>query len=113
MKRFILTACAGLIAAAVASPSFAADLPRPSYKSPVYSPEYAAPFSWTGFYVGLNGGYGFGKSNWTNSTGTSGDFNINGGLAGGTIGYNMQTGAWVWGLEADIDASWIKGSGCL
>ncbi len=68
MKRFILTACAGLLAAAVALPSFAADLPRPSYKSPVYSPDYyVAPFSWTGFYVGLNGGYGFGKSNWTNS----------------------------------------------
>jgi outer membrane immunogenic protein len=113
MKRFILTACAGLFAAAVALPSFAADLPRPSYKSPVYSPDYyVAPFSWTGFYVGLNGGYGFGKSNWTNTTGTSGDFDIKGGLVGGTLGYNMQTGVWVWGLETDIDASWIKGNGC-
>ena len=33
-------------------------------------------------------------------------------MAGGTIGYNLQTGSWVWGLEADGDASWIKGSGC-
>jgi outer membrane immunogenic protein len=106
MKRFILTACAGLLAAAVAMPSFAADLPRPAYKNPVY----VAPFSWTGFYVGINGGYGFGKSNWTNTLGSTGDFNIKGGLVGGTLGYNLQTGVWVWGIEGDLDASWIKGS---
>ena len=46
---------------------------------------------------------------WTNVTGTSGDFNANGALVGATIGYNMQTGVWVWGLEADVDYSWIKG----
>ena len=33
-----------------------------------------------------------------------------GALAGGTIGYNLQTGNWVWGLEGDLDASWLKGS---
>jgi len=62
MKRFILTACAGLLAAAVVTPSLAADLPRPAYKAPIY----VAPFSWSGFYVGINGGYGFGRSSWTN-----------------------------------------------
>jgi opacity protein-like surface antigen len=35
-----------------------------------------------------------------------------GALVGATLGYNLQTGSWVWGLEADGDASWIKGSGC-
>jgi outer membrane immunogenic protein len=112
MKRLNLSACAGLLAAAVALPSFAADMSGPAYKAPMFSPDYAAPFDWTGFYVGVNGGYGFGKSNWTNSTGTSGDFDTSGGLVGGTLGYNLQTGVWVWGLEADIDASWIKGNGC-
>ena len=108
MKRFILAACAGLLAAAVASPSLAADLPRPAYKAPLY----VAPFSWTGFYVGINGGYGFGKSDWSPTGGGvgTGDFDIKGGLVGGTIGYNLQTGSWVWGLEGDFDASWIKGS---
>jgi outer membrane immunogenic protein len=109
MKRFTLTACAGLLAATMASPSFAADMPRPaSYKAPIY----VAPFSWTGFYVGINGGYGWGKSNWT-VTGfgvSTGDFNVKGPLVGGTIGYNLQTGVWVWGIEGDFDASWIKGS---
>ncbi len=62
MKRLILAACAGLLAAAVASPSFAADLPRPAYKAPIYT---APAFSWSGFYVGLNAGYGWGRSSWT------------------------------------------------
>jgi len=105
MKRFIITTCAGLLAAAMALPSFAADLPRPAYKSPVY----VAPFSWSGFYVGINGGYGFGKSDWTSAT-TTGNTKPKGGLAGATFGYNMQTGVWVWGVEGDFDASWIKGT---
>ncbi len=33
-----------------------------------------------------------------------------GGLIGGTLGYNMQTGNWVWGLETDIDYSTIDGT---
>ena len=87
----------------------AADLSSPSYKAPAYSaPAYS---NWTGFYVGLNGGYGFGKSSWTDATGlTTGDFNVEGGMVGGTLGYNLQTGSWVWGLEGDLDASWMKGS---
>ena len=108
MKRFTLAACAGLLAAAMALPSFAADMPRPAYKAP----SSAAPWNWTGFYVGINGGYGWGNSSWTDpvSGATTGDFNVSGALAGGTIGYNLQTGLWVWGLEGDIDASWIKGT---
>lgn len=107
MKRFLLAMGAGLMAVSMASPSVAADLPRPTYKAPMYVAPY---FSWTGFYVGINGGYGWGKSNWSNALVSTGDFNVKGGLIGGTIGYNLQTGAWVWGLEADMDASFIKGS---
>jgi len=104
MKRFTLLACAGLITAAMATPSLAADLPRPAYKAPVY----VAPFSWSGFYVGINGGYAWGSTKLTNVVGTQ-SFDTTGGLAGGTLGYNLQTGNWVWGLEGDIDASWLKG----
>ena len=73
------------------------------------APIYVAPFSWTGFYVGINGGYGWGKSN---QTGNGPDFSISpkGWLAGGTLGYNLQTGAWVWGLETDLDWSNSKGT---
>jgi outer membrane immunogenic protein len=108
MQRFLLTACAGLLAAAVASPSFAADLPRPAYKA---APAvYVAPFSWSGFYVGINAGYGWGNSTWTNVLSTTGNFKTTGAVIGGTLGYNLQTGLWVWGIEGDLDWSSIKGS---
>jgi outer membrane immunogenic protein len=107
MKRPLIRAgiaVATLMIASIAAQ--AADLPRPAYKAPYYSPSYSAPFSWSGFYIGVNGGYGFGTSSWTGT----GDFDVSGALAGVTLGYNLQTGAWVWGLEADVDATWMKGS---
>ena len=57
-------------------------------------------FSWTGFYAGINGGYGFGKSDWSGTV-TNGSTKPKGALAGVTLGYNLQTGSWVWGLEGD------------
>lgn len=108
MKRIILSACAGLVAAAaMAAPSFAADLPRPAYKAPVY---VAPAFSWTGFYLGINGGYAWGHSDWNNTPMGNVSMNVKGALVGGTLGYNLQTGNWVWGLEGDVDATWIDGS---
>jgi len=108
MKRFTLAACAGFLAAAMAGPSLAADMPGP-FKA---APSYASPFNWTGFYAGINGGYAWGTSNWTTTiTGaTTGDFNLTGAQVGGTIGYNLQMSQIVVGAEADIDASWIKGT---
>ncbi|HEY0223623.1 MAG TPA: outer membrane protein [Pseudolabrys sp.] len=74
------------------------------YKAPVYS---APMFTWTGFYVGANAGYGFGKSTWDVPPT---DTKPKGFLGGGTLGYNYQTGSWVWGLEGDVDYSAMKGS---
>ncbi len=108
MQRFTISACAGLLALAMASPSLAADLPRPAYKAPLYS---APGFSWSGFYVGINGGYGWGNTNWANTSGTSADFDVKGWMFGGTLGYNLQTGSWVWGIEGDWDYANIKGTG--
>ncbi len=87
----------------------AADLTQPSYKAPAYvGPTYA---NWTGFYLGINGGYAFGKSDW-DVPAVSPD--PKGAVYGGTIGYNFQTGTWVWGLEGDFDGTSIKGSeSCL
>jgi outer membrane immunogenic protein len=104
MKRFILAA-AGLMAAAMASPAAAADMPVP-YKAPLY----AAPFNWTGFYVGINGGYAWGTSNWSAGGATTGDFSPNGALVGGTIGYNLQTSQLVFGIEGDLAYSLLKGT---
>jgi outer membrane immunogenic protein len=80
----------------------AADLgPSPSYKAPAYvAPSYA---TWSGFYVGVNAGYGFGEAE-------GGGFSVDpkGFLVGGTVGYNLQTGVWVWGIEADLAYTAMK-----
>ncbi len=96
-------AAAALLIAPIAAQ--AADIPRGSYKAPAYvAPAYA---SWTGFYLGLNAGYGWGKSDWTLPAVS---LSPKGALAGATAGYNFQTGTWVWGLEADLAWSGMKGS---
>src|SRR5215471_9147618 len=70
----------------------AADLPAkaPPIKAP---PITVAPFTWTGFYSGVHGGYG-----WSTSQG----LDAKGGFGGGQIGYNYQTGSFVLGIEGDI-----------
>ena len=112
MKRLSQWACASLMAVTMAAPSFAADLPRPSYKAqPAYVAPYVAAFTWSGFYVGINGGYGWGNSRWTDpGTGvTTGDFRVKGWLGGGTLGYNFQFGSIVAGVEGDIAYAAILG----
>jgi outer membrane immunogenic protein len=81
----------------------AADIPRPVYKgvSPV-----VAYYNWTGFYVGVNAGYGWGTSDW--SAVPTASNKPKGFLGGGTIGYNYQMGSIVWGVEADWDWSNVK-----
>lgn len=108
MKRLALGLCVFALAQAGA-PAFAADMPAmPIYKGP--APVYEAPaFSWSGFYLGLNGGYGFGTSDWS-SAATSGSVDPKGALVGATVGYNYQMGSWLLGAEGDIDATWISGS---
>jgi outer membrane immunogenic protein len=100
-------------ASALSAPAHAADLPPPAAPPPRAPVAYipAAPvFTWTGFYVGLNAGYAFGQSNWTSPLGSTGWFNVNGPLAGGTIGGNYQIGQLVLGVEGDLDWQNVKGS---
>jgi outer membrane immunogenic protein len=70
------------------------------------------PFSWSGWYIGINGGGGWGRSRHDfPAVGTStGSFDIDGGLIGGTIGVNLQSGSMVYGLEADLGWANIDGS---
>jgi len=107
MKKSIL-ACVGSVLLSMLSPALAADMPIKGAPGPYLAPYY----NWTGFYIGINGGYAFGKSKWTDPAAaiTTGSFNVNGPVAGGTLGYNYQTGAIVWGIEGDYDWSNIKGS---
>ncbi|MGL4636026.1 MAG: outer membrane protein [Beijerinckiaceae bacterium] len=113
MKRFLLmsTVATGAMLGGVLAPAMAADLPRKTV-APVFA-QPAPIFNWSGFYVGLNGGYVFdtGKSQLTGTaallgtglvpagkTKTMGD----GFTIGGTLGYNYQIGNFVAGIETDL-----------
>jgi outer membrane immunogenic protein len=94
----------GLIAAFAAGTAVAADMPL---KAP---PMLIAP-TWTGTYVGINGGYSWATTNHTDLFGaTTNDFNQSGGMAGVTYGGNWQSGRWVLGFESDFDWADIKGT---
>jgi len=84
--------------------------PGPFDAPPAYP--VARVYDWTGLYVGLNGGGAFGSTRWTSlvpATPTTGSAAFSGGLAGGTIGYNLQTGEpYVLGVEADLDWAGLK-----
>jgi outer membrane immunogenic protein len=87
MNRFILTAGACVLTFATASPCFAADMPG-RYGEPAY---FAPAFGWGGFYVGINGGYGWGQSDWSGGGVTAGSTSPAGGLFGGTVGFTRNT----------------------
>lgn len=116
-----ITACLAASAALTAASAFAADMP-------VKAPPPAAVYSWTGFYVGLNAGYGlshqtfnyFGDNiagalfvdpSFIGVGGVPRSFDATGFVGGGQIGYNWQFRPnWVAGIEADIDFSNVRGS---
>jgi len=103
MRKFLL---AGAVVLASAVAANAADL-RPAPAMPTKAPPFVPTvFDWTGFYVGVNGGGGWGRSR----SDLSGRIDTSGGVAGGTAGYNAQFGSWVLGVEGDVDWSNIGGS---
>lgn len=119
MKKF-LVAASSLIA--FAAPAFAADMRMP-VKAP---PPVVAPFSWTGFYVGGNAGYDWGRAriNGTEtapvppffavdvaavSAAASPRINTSGFTGGGQVGYNWQMNSIVLGVEADAEAFNLRG----
>jgi outer membrane immunogenic protein len=121
MKKILLASVALFGFAGAAS---AADLPmRAAPPAPVFS---AVPvFTWTGFYVGVNAGYGWQDNNdssvfvpagtFTTAPGASGvitygDDDGDGFVGGGQIGYNYQIGSFVLGLEADLQFADLGGS---
>jgi outer membrane immunogenic protein len=111
MKKFLL-GTVGLIALGMASaPASAADLAaRPYTKAP--PPMIAAMYDWSGFYIGINGGWAETHDRrFFNPTGTLlGDYDMSGGTVGGQVGYRWQAGAWVFGLEAQGNWADLTGS---
>ena len=101
MKRFLL-GTVGLVALGLtAVPALAADM---AVKAAPPVPYVAPMYNWSGFYIGMNGGWGSSRNRyeWTGpgvfALGYGAD--ATGGTIGGQIGYNWQAGSWVFGLEA-------------
>jgi len=121
MKRIVIGMAAAM--SLFATGALAADLAaRPYVKAPVMVDPV---WNWTGFYVGGNGGYSWGRSRtdvsyFSSATGapiappagsiTNASFDMNGGIAGGQAGYNWQSANWMYGVEGDLQWSGEKGS---
>lgn len=97
-----LTVGGALLVSTASGSAFAADLGPYQPYNPQAAPvvQYEAPSIWEGAYIGINGGYG-----WSNSTFTDPE----GGFGGGQIGYNWQRDRFVFGFEGDIQGADISG----
>jgi outer membrane immunogenic protein len=96
VKKFMLV---GALALSIsASAAIAADYDMP----PAYS--------WSGAYLGIQGGYGFGETEWAAGAAVSTPGDFNGMLGGLTAGTNTQFDNYVYGLEGDLSLSGIAGS---
>jgi outer membrane immunogenic protein len=115
----------GLSGGAAIDQALAADMAAKAPPSP------PALYSWTGFYVGANAGYGWGHENVSYSPNdpaaasvfaglggllpgaapTPNSYAVSGGFGGFQLGYNWQFNRnWVAGLETDFDWSGVRGS---
>jgi outer membrane immunogenic protein len=109
MKKYLRAGAAVAAMAVGLTAASAADIQR-RQAMPAKAVPYVAPaYNWTGFYVGINGGGGWGRSS-VSAPFTTGGYGISGGLVGGTLGYNWQVGQAVFGLEGDIDWRNIGGA---
>jgi outer membrane immunogenic protein len=108
VKKLALAATILVFGAASAS---AADLAARVYtKSPA---PIDAAYNWSGFYGGVNVGYGFGRTS-LDSTGVvpglapfvaSDTKPMDGVIGGGQVGWNIQFNQWVVGIEADFQGT--------
>lgn len=116
MKLSHLSFAVAAAAVTFSFPAAAADLGQ-RFAKPTPAVAMAPSFTWTGFYVGANAGYAFGRDNKATTIGTPA-FNtlIAPGIVPGSLktgrdgftgglqaGFNYQFGAAVAGIEADIN----------
>ena len=108
MKKLLLSSVALLGIAGFAAGATAADLPS---RQPVMA---AIPiFTWTGFYVGVNAGFGFNTNDedvFVPGIGFVGSNNDGGFVGGAQIGYNYQIGQLVIGVKTDLQYADLGGS---
>jgi outer membrane immunogenic protein len=91
----------------------AADLPARTYAAPRAPAYVAAVYDWSGFYIGVNGGWGSANNNWTLQAAggafPEGSTRGNGGTVGGQMGYRWQSGPAVFGFE--VQGNWANLTG--
>jgi outer membrane immunogenic protein len=114
MKRLFLV---GVVAGLSSAGAYAADLgpyraPPPPERD-YYEPVRDMPWSWRGFYAGVNAGYAWGGDDSVTLSGPGigtaiGSLEPNGWFGGGQIGYNAQFQSLVFGIEADLQGSDIS-----
>ena len=105
MKKLLIGAIA--VASLGLGQALAADLP---YKSPP-KPQ---TWSWTGCFIGANGGYAWGRDRVRTSDNTTlihDVGNLDGGLGGAQIGCDYQMNQWVMGIEVSYDWAGLNGTG--
>jgi outer membrane immunogenic protein len=115
MRRVLVSAVAA--AGLLTTTAQAADL------MPVKAPAAAVAMtpSWGGFYVGLFAGYGWGDARATapfdattgffyNFLGAPYRVDVDGFFGGATVGYNLQSGALVYGIEGELGYLGLRGS---
>jgi outer membrane immunogenic protein len=91
---------------------------RSAYNAMAAMPPVAPVFNWSGFYVGANAGYGWGRDpfseldfvQFAGPNPVLSGVNSHGFVGGFDAGANWQTGSLVSGLELDLSGSDIKGS---
>src|SRR5262245_54695621 len=95
-----------LMSAALAAPALAADMPVKARPSPV-----AAAYDWSGFYMGIHAGYGWGDTSFTmpGFAGTS-EYDANGFVGGGHVGINWQPNQFVFGIEGALSFNTLDGT---
>ena len=112
MKKLLVSLTTASILLMPWASARAADLPIKPYQAP--APVVVQQvYNWTGFYVGVNGGYGWGNQdpfNIITNRFDSFSTGLSGGAFGGTLGAQIQAGHVVMGLEADLDWANLKGS---
>jgi outer membrane immunogenic protein len=108
MRRIVL-ALASALSVGVLQSASAADIPAPVYKAP---PAAVVVRNWTGCYIGGNGGYGWAPKDFSDvASGASlGSHTAEGGVAGGQVGCDYQTGPWVFGIRGMFDWADMTGS---
>ncbi len=106
MGRFECALLAAVAAIGFVSIASAADLPT---KAPAYVP----PYNWTGFYVGAHIGGAWSKlgvNDYDEFVGGNFSNDSSGIFGGGQLGYNFQSGQFVFGVEVDLGAMGLRNS---